>query len=77
MDEMRYMVIETMIVNGVPGVIPYGPFTKPQAEAKRHSILAIAAESSNECHGAIMFSLDYRSIKPEVYRIPESPDGED
>ena len=68
MSEKQYMVIETMIANGTPGTIPYGPFTKPQAEAKRHSILAVAAESSNECHGAIMFSLDYQEIKPEIYR---------
>lgn len=70
MDEVQYMVIETMIANGIPGTISYGPFTKPQAEAKRHSILAVAAESANSCHGALMFSLDYREIKPEIYRIP-------
>ena len=71
MEEMKYMVIETMVANGVPGVIPYGPYTEAQAEAKRHSILSVAAVSENEYHGAIMFSLDYREIKPEIYRAGE------
>lgn len=74
-SEMQYMVIETMISDGVPGLIPYGPFTEPQAEAKRHSILAIAAESPNEAHGALMFSLDYSVIKPEIYRVNRQEEG--
>lgn len=70
-----YFVIETMITNGVPGLIPYGPFTKAQAEAKRHSILAVAAESESDCHGAMMFSMDYEEIKPEVYRAGNNDEG--
>ena len=71
MDEMKFMVVETMIVDGVPGSLTFGPFTESQAEAKRHSILSVAAESQNRCHGALMFSLDYSVIKPEIYRTEE------
>lgn len=68
MEEMMYMVIETMILDGQPASILTGPWTEAQAEAKRHTILAAAAESDKPCHGALMFSLDYNTIKPEIYR---------
>ena len=64
---MEYMVIEVQVNNGVAATLTYGPYDEAHAEAKRHTILAAAAVSNVQRHGAIMFSTDYSVIKPEVY----------
>lgn len=48
-------------------VIPFVFSNRDEAEAKYHSLLAVAAVSTVEKHGAMLFNDDGFVIKSEVY----------
>ena len=63
---MSYYVIE--VQSGSTGaVIPFAFNNQPDAEAKYHALLSIAAKSSVPKHGAMLFTDSLVVLKQEVY----------
>lgn len=62
-----YFVIETQTNGNVGSGIISGHETKDAAENTYHTVLASAAISSVEKHGAFLISDDFRYFKRELY----------
>lgn len=86
---MKYLVMEIQKWDsGIVQTPTYAYDDRNSAEAKYHSILAAAAQSSLPIHACVMLTEDGRLVRTEVYRHePESepevepeeevvPDGE-
>lgn len=61
-----FYVIEIQTTN-VGTIIPFSFADRDAAEAKYHSLLAVAAVSNVPKHGAMLFNDDGFVIKSEVY----------
>lgn len=62
-----FYVIEIQTNENTGAVIPFTFIDRDQAEAKYHSLLAVAAVSQIPKHGAMIFNDDGFVIKSEVY----------
>lgn len=62
-----FYVIEIQTNDTTGAVIPFTFTDRDQAEAKYHSLLAVAAVSQVPKHGAMIFNDDGFVIKSEVY----------
>lgn len=72
---MMYYVIELQ-TSTTGSVIPFSFTDRDQAEAKYHSLLAVAATSTVPKHGAMLFNDDGFVIKSEVYNhVVENANG--
>ena len=71
---MIYYVIEIQTTT-TGTVIPFSFTDRDQAEAKYHSLLAVAAVSSVPKHGAMLFNDNGFVLKSEVYDHGEEPEG--
>ena len=80
---MKFYVCELQTtVGGAGAVTPFAYDSRNEAEAKYHSLLAVAAVSSVDKHGAILFNEDGFMLKNEVYNhyvppvppVPPEPD---
>ena len=74
---MIFYVLELQTTVGASGaVIPFTFSTRDEAEAKYHSLLAVAATSQVDKHGAMLFNEDGFVLKSEVYNhyVPPVPD---
>lgn len=71
-----YYVIEIQSANNTGAVIPFTYTDRNEAEAKYHTLLAVAAVSEVDKHGAMLFTDDGFVIKSEVYNhiIQPEPD---
>ena len=68
---MIYYVVEIQTQEESGAVIPYSFTDRGQAEAKYHSLLAVASVSNVPKHGAMLFNDDGFIIKSEVYNHDE------
>lgn len=68
---MIYYVVEIQTQEATGAVIPFTFTDRGQAEAKYHSLLAVASVSSVPKHGAMLFNDDGFIIKSEVYNHNE------
>lgn len=64
---MVYFVIETQVEAGIGSVVPFTFIDRDQAEAKYHSLLAVAAVSEVDKHGVLLANEDGFVLKSEVY----------
>ena len=64
---MVHYTIEIQTNDGVGAAIPMAYPDQAQAEQKYHEILAAAAISPVQQHGAIIISADFRYIRREIY----------
>ena len=64
---MKIYVLEIQTTAETGAVIPFVYTDRDEAEAKYHSLLAVAAVSQVAKHGAMMFNDDGFVIKSEVY----------
>lgn len=64
---MKIYVLELQTTAAAGAVIPFVFTDREEAEAKYHSLLAVAAVSQVDKHGAMMFNDDGFVIKSEVY----------
>lgn len=62
-----FYVIEIQTTTETGSVIPFAFVNRDEAEAKYHSLLAVAAMSQVPKHGAMLFNDDGFVIKSEVY----------
>lgn len=62
-----FYVIEIQTNAETGSVIPFAFINRDEAEAKYHSLLAVAAMSQVPKHGAMIFNDDGFVIKSEVY----------
>lgn len=69
---MIFYVIEIQTGAESGAVIPFNFTDRGQAEAKYHSLLAVASVSSVPKHGAMLFNDDGFIIKSEVYNHVEA-----
>ena len=69
-----FYVIEIQTSN-TGAVIPFVFQDRNEAEAKFHSLLAVAAVSAVPKHGAMMFTDDGFVLKSEVYNHEEQPEA--
>lgn len=61
-----YYVIE--VQTGATGaIIPWAYDNQPEAEAKYHQLLSVAATSSVPSHGAMLFTDDLFIINHQIY----------
>lgn len=68
---MVFYVIEIQTNAEVGSVIPFTFTNRNEAEAKYHSLLAVAAVSEVPKHGAMLFTDDCFILKSEVYNHAE------
>ena len=66
-----FYVVEIQTNTEVGSVIPFTFTNRNEAEAKYHSLLAVAAVSQIEKHGAMLFTDDCFVLKSEVYNHTE------
>lgn len=64
---MNYIVIEAQTTGGTSAALVTSYADKAKAESKFHSILAAAAESSIEKHGAVLMTDECVILRTEVY----------
>ena len=64
---MKIYVMEIQTTTETGAVIPFVYTDREEAEAKYHSLLAVAAVSQVAKHGAMMFNDDGFVIKSEFY----------
>ena len=64
---MVFFVIESQVSNGTGALITFSFNNKPDAEAKYHSLLAVAAKSAVQKHGVMLCNEDLFVLKEEVY----------
>lgn len=64
---MTHYVFECQTQDGTGTAIPMAYATKEEAEQHYHEVLAAAAVSPVEQHGAIIISADFRYIRREIY----------
>lgn len=62
-----FYVLEIQTNENTGAVIPFTFSNRNEAEAKYHSLLAVAAVSQVEKHGAMLFTDDGFVLKTEVY----------
>lgn len=62
-----FYVIEFQSEANTGAAIPYAFDNQPDAEAKYHDLLRVAAKSSVRKHGAILITDDLFTVKHEVY----------
>lgn len=62
-----FYVIEMQTGTETGSIIPFAFVNRNDAEAKYHSLLAVAAMSQVPKHGAMLFNDDGFVIKSEVY----------
>ena len=62
-----YFVLEIQISNGTGSILPFAFDNKADAEAKYHTILSVAATSSEEKHSAVLMAENGVTIKQESY----------
>lgn len=72
---MIFYVIEIQTNGETGSVIPFSFTDRDQAEAKYHSLLAVAATSTVAKHGAMLFNDNGFVIKSEVYDHQVEPEG--
>ena len=70
-----FYVIEIQTTENTGSVIPFTFNDRDQAEAKYHSLLAVAATSTVKRHGAMLFNDNGFVIKSEVYDHDQEPNG--
>ena len=79
---VKFYVCEMQtVVDGAGVVTPYAFDDRNEAEAKYHDLLAVAAVSNVDKHGAMLFNEDGFMLKSEVYNhyvppVPPEPDPE-
>lgn len=66
-----FYVLEIQTNENTGAVIPFTFSNRNEAEAKYHSLLAVAAVSQVEKHGAMLFTDDGFVLKSEVYNHAE------
>lgn len=73
---MVFYVIEIQTADGAGSVVPFTFTDRDQAESKYHSLLAVAAVSDVQKHGAMLFNADGFMIKSQVYDHTPEPEPE-
>lgn len=68
-----YFVLEIQINNGTGSILPYAFDNQADAEAKYHSILAVAAKSEVQKHSAVLMAENGITLKHESYFHEEEP----
>lgn len=68
-----YFVLEIQI-NETGSILPYAFDNQPDAEAKYHSILAVAAKSAVPKHSAVLMAENGITLKHESYFHEEEPE---
>lgn len=68
-----YFVLEIQINNGTGSILPYAFGNQADAEAKYHSILAVAAKSEVQKHSAVLMAENGITLKHESYFHEEEP----
>lgn len=66
-----FYVLEIQTDEGTGTIIPFTFSNRNEAEAKYHSLLAVAAVSKVEKHGSMLFTDDGFVLKSEVYNHAE------
>ena len=74
---MLFYVIEIQSQENAGAVIPFTFTDRNAAEAKYHSLLAVAATSEVPKHGAMIFNADGFVMKTEVYNHIEEIEPEE
>lgn len=64
---MVFFVIESQVNNGSGALITFSFDNRPDAEAKYHTLLAVAAKSAVQKHGVMLCNEDLFVLKQEVY----------
>lgn len=70
-----YFVLEIQI-NETGAILPYTFDNQADAEAKYHSILAVAAKSTVPKHSAVLMAENGITLKKESYFHEEEPEEE-
>lgn len=70
-----YFVLEIQI-NETGSILPYAFDNQADAEAKYHSILAVAAKSNVAKHSAVLMAENGITLKKESYFHEEEPEEE-
>ncbi len=71
-----FYVIEIQTTEQAGSVIPFTFTNRDAAEAKYHSLLAVAATSLVPKHGAMLFNDNAFVLKAEVYDHEQEPEPE-
>ena len=64
---MIFFVVESQVNNGTAGLLTFSFDNRPDAEAKYHTLLAVAAKSNVQKHGVMLCNEDLFVLKEEVY----------
>ena len=64
---MVFFVIESQVNNGSGALLTFSFDNRPDAEAKYHTLLAVAAKSAVQKHGVMLCTEDLFVLKQEVY----------
>ena len=62
-----YFVLEIQINNGTGSILPFSYDNLPDAEAKYHTILSVAAKSAVQKHSAVLMAENGITMKQESY----------
>lgn len=69
---MVFYVLEIQTTSNAGSIIPFSFTDRAEAEAKFHTLLAVAATSTVPKHGAMLFNEDGFILKSEVYNHNEA-----
>lgn len=72
MDDLKYVVMEIQTLGENVAILTYQYNTLREAEAKYHSILAVAAVSDLAKHAAALITNAGTLVKSECYQQEES-----
>lgn len=73
-----YFVLEIQINNGTGSILSFSFDERAEAEAKYHTILAVASVSDVQKHSAVLMAENGITLKQESYfHIEEEPQSEE